>query len=97
MYEGEFIAKGDGAHGTIEVPIPTSAVHRVMVSLDPDGRPRVKDIPIDACVMTIHQLLRALVEPNGLAIKTEELFDFMAAATQNLKSRSQRLARRAIA
>ncbi|WP_349016777.1 Bro-N domain-containing protein [Pseudomonas sp. PS01300] len=89
--EGEYLPKQEG------IQIAGSPRSRYLVSFDHRGEQQVREIPGDACVMTCSEMLRALVTPSGLIATTEELFDFVAAATVLLRRRSQIQAGRAAA
>lgn len=69
-------------------PAPTLTTRRWLISYDHNGREQIIPVPCDACVMTIPEVLKAITEPNGLAISTEDLFAFVAAAMANLKARA---------
>lgn len=91
IWEGSYLPKQGG------IQITGSPRARYLVSFDYKGEQCVRAIPDDACVMTCGEMLRALVTPSGLMATTEELFDFVAAATALLKWRSQAQARRVAA
>lgn len=84
--EGEFLGKLTGFAGVIGRPL--SPIERWMVSLDPQGRERYTPVPVDACVMTHRELIKAMVTPGALDVSTEEMFEFSMAALANLKARS---------
>lgn len=75
--EGEYIERED---------YPSQ---RVLISRDYLGRKQVTPVPNDACVMTPRQLMRAINEPGGLIISTEELADFLVQTADNLRRRVQ--------
>ncbi|SFP39801.1 P22_AR N-terminal domain-containing protein [Geopseudomonas sagittaria] len=84
--EGEFLGKPTGFGGVIGRPL--SPIERWMVSLDPQGQERYTPVPVDACVMTHRELIKAMVTPGALDVSTEEMFEFSMAALANLKARS---------
>ncbi|THG87119.1 phage antirepressor protein [Pseudomonas sp. A-1] len=84
--EGEFLGQLTGFAGVIGRPL--SPIERWMVSLDPQGRERYTPVPVDACVMTHRELIKAMVTPGALDVSTEEVFEFSMAALANLKVRS---------
>lgn len=67
---------------------------RYMVSADWQGKRQITPIPPDACVMSRAQLMKALITPGELGVSTEEMFDFVAGAIENLRVRSLHKARR---
>lgn len=84
--EGEFLGQLTGFAGVIGRPL--SPIERWMISLDPQGRERYTPVPVDACVMTHRELIKAMVTPGALDVSTEEMFEFSMAALANLKARS---------
>lgn len=84
--EGEWMGKLTGFAGVIGRPM--SPIERWMVSLDPQGRERYTPVPVDACVMTHRELIKAMVTPGALDVSTEEMFELSMAALANLKARS---------
>ena len=76
-------------------PVAPSLIgRRWLVSYDHDGKECVTPVASDALVMPLGALLKQMVAPNGLHISTEALFDFVEAATANLKQRSAYQAQR---
>lgn len=84
--EGEWLGKPGNFAGVIGRPL--SPIERWMISLDPQGQERYTPIPVDACVMTHRELIKAMVTPGALDVSTEEMFEFSMAALANLKARS---------
>lgn len=74
---------------------PSMIGRRWLVSIDHTGAERVTPVPDDACVMTQARMLKALVEPNGLMVDTDELAEFIVAATRRLQQRCEYHAARA--
>lgn len=60
---------------------------RFLVTIGDDGKIRASTVPINACVMTMGQFLKALNEPNGLHVETKVLIEFVQAATNRLAER----------
>jgi len=60
---------------------------RFLLSFDFDGQQAAKEVPDDACVMSNSQMLKAINEPNGMYIETDDLADFAIATVKRLKSR----------
>lgn len=87
VLEGEFISREKTSPSTIEIPQGSSLVQRWLVSRGPDGKPRIREIPIDACVMSAPQFLEQLNVPNGLCATQAELFDFAIKTMQHLRRR----------
>lgn len=61
---------------------------RWLVGFDHNMKMNFTPVPSEACVMTTKEFMGALVEPNGMAVSSEELFEFAAAILANLKARS---------
>lgn len=66
---------------------PSLTGRRFILSFDHEGKERVTPIPSDAYVMTHHKMLDALASGDA-HIGTDELFRFVAAATEQLFRRS---------
>lgn len=73
---------------------PSLSGRRWLISFDHDGKECVRPVASDALVMPLDALLKHMVAPDGLHISTEALFDFVEAATSNLKQRSAYQAQR---
>lgn len=84
VLEGEWIGKEEDVE-TFSNPKP---FQRWLVSFDYKGERQVKEVPVDACVMSISEFLKQIIAPNGLALNQAEVFDFAIAAMQRLKARS---------
>ncbi len=48
-------------------------------------RPHIKRIASDACIMSPERFLKALIEPNGIAVKPQVMTDFIAQAMTRLR------------
>lgn len=71
-----------------ESPVPSLVTRRWLVSFDHQGKEQITSVPMNACVMSSQEFLKAITEPNGLMIDTEELFDFAMAVMAMLKQRA---------
>lgn len=67
---------------------PSLSGRRWLISFDHNGKECVSHVADDAVVMPLDALLKHMVAPDGLHISTEQLFQFVEAATANLKRRS---------
>lgn len=85
--EGEFLGKERSGLPDFSIPPDASLVQRWLLSRGPDGKPRIKEIPIDACVMSIPDFLTKINETNGLCLTRTELFDFAIASITQLRRR----------
>lgn len=85
--EGEFLEKEKSGLPDLSIPPDASLVQRWLLSRGPDGKPRIKEIPIDACVMSIPDFLTKINETNGLCLTRTELFDFAIASITQLRRR----------
>lgn len=70
------------------VPAPSLTHRRWMIYFDHDGKECVKPIPENAFIGTPEDLLKAMTMPNGLPMPADQLFEFVIAATQQLRHRS---------
>lgn len=77
-----------------EPAAPSLIGRRWLVSYDHNGNEQVSPVANDAIVMPLGALLKQMTAPNGLFITTEALFDFVEAATAQLKQRSTYQAQR---
>lgn len=75
--EGEYIERG-----------PTLMHRRWLVSFDHNGNEQLTPVPDDAYVLSHAKLLEHLAAPGGSLISTEDLFNFVSAAVDRLKSRA---------
>jgi hypothetical protein len=87
VLEGELIGRDEKSISTVDIPQGHSLVQRWLVSRGSDGKPRIKEIPIDACVMSAPEFLDQLNAPNGLCATQAELFDFAIKTMQHLRRR----------
>lgn len=87
VIEGEFLGKAEPQLPDFHIPTDASLIQRWLVSRGPDGKPRIKEIPIDACVMSIPDFLKSIDAPNGLCLTRTELFDFAIASITQLRRR----------
>lgn len=79
--EGEWIGKQEAIH------VDPVAFRRYLVSFDHNGKQQIQDVPRDACVMTLADLLVA-INQSDFPIDSDDLFAFVAAATEQLRRRS---------
>ena len=77
-----------------EPAAPSLSGRRWLISFDHDGKECVSPVADDAVVMSVRQILKQLTAPNGLHISTEALFEFVEAATAQLKQRNAYQAQR---
>jgi len=61
---------------------------RFLLSYDYEGRENIKPIEQDTYVMTPEQMLKAINEPNGIPVSTDELAAFALATIERLQHRS---------
>lgn len=85
--EGEFLGKERSGLPDFSIPPDASLVQRWLLSRGPDGKPRIKEIPIDACVMSVPDFLKSIDAPNGLCLTRTELFDFAITSITQLRRR----------
>lgn len=83
--EGEYIERG-----------PTLMHRRWLVSFDHNGNEQLTPVPDDAYVLSHAKLLEHLAAPGGSLISTEDLFNFVSAAVDRLKSRAAWQAKQAM-
>ena len=60
---------------------------RFLTTFDDRGAMCLREVPSEAAVMTLPQLLKAIASPGDLPISTEELAAFISAASQRLAKR----------
>jgi len=60
---------------------------RYIVGFDVDGMAMGQLVPSDACIMSPSQLLKAINEPNGIYVSTDELEAFRDATNKQLSKR----------
>ncbi|WP_232291001.1 Bro-N domain-containing protein [Pseudomonas chlororaphis] len=92
--EGEFLPK-DSSQGN-GLPGQLSPTQRFLVFTDHAGNQQVQPIPREACVMTHREMISGIVT-GDIMVSTPEMFEFLAAVTENLRLRSLSQARRAAA
>ncbi|MDF0729119.1 BRO family protein [Pseudomonas entomophila] len=86
--EGEWLPKDEiKGFGTL-IGRPLGRIERWMVSTDYKGEEQYTLIPTDACVMSHHDLIKAMLTPGDLPVSTDEMFEFAQAALTNLKTRA---------
>lgn len=85
--EGELLPRLPEQIKGLTLPTPLSPNQRLLVSMGRDGQIQVREVPHDACVMTIPELLDQLNEPNGVYTSQAELFDFAIKTMQHLRRR----------
>lgn len=67
--------------------ISPSQMKRYLISWDSNLNQQVQEVPLEACVMTQEQMLKAINEPNGMFVSTAMLSEFVAAASKRLGER----------
>ncbi|AIS12656.1 hypothetical protein JM49_13525 [Pseudomonas chlororaphis subsp. aurantiaca] len=92
--EGEFLPKGSGKGSAL--PSQLSPTQRFLVFTDHAGNQQVQPISREACVMTHREMISGMIT-GDIAVSTPEMFEFLAAVTENLRLRSLNQARRAAA
>jgi len=60
---------------------------RYLVTWSFEGKQQVQEVPTDACVMSMPQILKAINEPNGMMVDTDTLASFAIATINRLKQR----------
>ncbi|VVP61913.1 hypothetical protein PS870_06476 [Pseudomonas fluorescens] len=79
--EGEWLPKQEG------IEVEAGLHRRYLISFGGSGERRISEIPLDACVMTYRELIKA-VAVSGDTTSTDEMLEFAMAALHNLKARS---------
>ncbi|PXX59532.1 Prophage antirepressor [Pseudomonas sp. LAMO17WK12:I10] len=92
--EGEFLPK-DSSQGN-GLPSQLSPTQRFLVFTDHAGHQQVQPISREACVMTHREMISGMIA-GDIMVSTPEMFEFLAAVTENLRLRSLNQARRAAA
>ncbi|AMS13131.1 antirepressor [Pseudomonas chlororaphis] len=92
--EGEFLPK-DSSQGN-GLPGQFSPTQRFLVFTDHAGHQQVQPISREACVMTHREMISGMIA-GDIMVSTPEMFEFLAAVTENLRLRSLNQARRAAA
>lgn len=64
---------------------PSILGRRWLITFDQEGKEHVRSVPDDAVVMTPSQLLSWLADPERIAVNADELFQFIAAASERLR------------
>ncbi len=64
---------------------PSLLGRRWLITFDNEGKERVRSVPDDAVVMTPSQLLSWLADPERIAVDADDLFQFIAAASERLR------------
>jgi len=62
---------------------------RYLVSVENGRALNPLPVPLDACVMTVPDMLKAINEPNGMFVDTKTLFEFVAATVNRLAQRCE--------
>jgi hypothetical protein len=94
VHEGEFLPKGSGKGNGL--PDQLSPTQRFLVFTDHAGHQQVQPISREACVMTHREMISGMIT-GDIMVSTPEMFEFLAAVTENLRLRSLNQARRAAA
>lgn len=63
----------------------TLSNRRWLITFDHEGKEHVRSVPDDAVVMTPSQLLSWLADPERIAVDADDLFQFIAAASERLR------------
>lgn len=79
---------GSYAAANQEPAAPSLSGRRWLIYFDHNGKECVSPVADDAVVMSVREVLKQATAPNGLHVSTEALFDFVEAATANLKQRN---------
>lgn len=80
--EGEYLPKQEG------INIEGNRFDRYLVSFNHKGEQQISVVPREACVMTVPQMIKAMLAPGDLPVSNDEMFEFAQAALKNLKMRS---------
>ena len=64
---------------------PSLLGRRWLITFDHEGKEHVRSVPDDAVVMTPSQLLSWLADPERIAVDADDLFQFIAAASERLR------------
>ena len=67
--------------------IELHADSRYLLTVNADGSPNIKEIPMYAAIATQDRYLEMMLEPNGTYVSTEVLQAFVTAATEELDRR----------
>lgn len=94
VHEGEYLPKGSGKGNGL--PSQLSPTQRFLVFTDHAGHQQVQPIPREACVMTHREMISGMIA-GDIMVSTPEMFEFLAAVTENLRLRSLNQARRVAA
>lgn len=81
--EGEYIQRQ--AH---LLPEKLGQDERYLVSADPLGNKQVMPVPMDAYVLNRREFMKSMLVDEDMPVSTEEMFQFVAWATENLRRRS---------
>lgn len=81
--DGEWLPKQEG------INIEGKRFDRFLVSFDENGKQQISIVPREACVMTVPQMIKAMLTPGDLPVATDEMFEFAQAALTNLQMRSE--------
>ncbi len=64
---------------------PSILGRRWLITFDHERKEHVRSVPDDAVVMTPSQLLSWLADPERIAVDADDLFQFIAAASERLR------------
>lgn len=81
--DGEYIPRQSGL-----LPERLNQDERYLVSADPLGNKQVMPVPMDAYVLNRREFMKAMLVDEDMPVSTEEMFQFVAWATENLRRRS---------
>ncbi|WP_288077748.1 BRO family protein [Pseudomonas sp.] len=85
--EGEYIPRASSS-----IPEKLRPDERYLVSADPKGVTQALPVSVDAYVLTRQEFVRALLVDCDMMVSTEEMFEVVRLATENLRRRSLSLA-----
>lgn len=83
--EGEYISRNDSIS---LIPERLSQCERYLISADPKGNKQITPVPMDAFVLSRQQFMKSMLVDGDMPVSTEEMFQFVALATESLRRRS---------
>ncbi|CAI8787592.1 Phage regulatory protein [Pseudomonas sp. IT-P253] len=81
--EGEYIPRLSSA-----IPKKLGECERYLISADPNGNKQITPVPMNAFVLSRQQFMKSMLVDGDMPVSTEEMFQFVALATENLRRRS---------
>ncbi|WP_313308779.1 BRO-N domain-containing protein [Stutzerimonas nitrititolerans] len=88
QYIGAYVLEGEWLEKPKGIQIEPGRFRRYLVSFNHNGEQQITPVPADACVMTVEQMIKAMLTPGDLPVSTDEMFEFVQAGLMNLKMRS---------